>query len=139
MKLLRALVSLVILSAVAVGLRAQTPQPRPYKVVFDLSSSDPIDQQIVDLADLPHLAGHNVRLAGVTAGGARVTPADIEFGPSGETSRAVESVVWLVAGAGDDVHYLPIHVSPVTGLATMGSYSASGPSSPSMAATASGP
>lgn len=47
MKLPRVLVSLVILSAVVVGLHAQTSQPRPYKVVFDLSSSDPIDQQAV--------------------------------------------------------------------------------------------
>lgn len=47
MKLLPVLVSLVVLSAVAVGLRAQTSQPRPYKVVFDLTSSDPLDQQAV--------------------------------------------------------------------------------------------
>ena len=47
MKLLPVLVGLVILSAVAVGLRAQTSQPRPYKVVFDLTSPDPIDQQAV--------------------------------------------------------------------------------------------
>jgi uncharacterized protein len=45
MKLLPAFVSLVVLSALAVGVRAQTPQPQPYKVVFDLTSSDPLDQQ----------------------------------------------------------------------------------------------
>jgi intracellular sulfur oxidation DsrE/DsrF family protein len=47
MKLPRVLVILVIFSAVAVGLRAQTSQPRPYKVVFDLTSSDLADQQAV--------------------------------------------------------------------------------------------
>ena len=47
MKLLSALVGVVILSAVAIGVHAQTPQPLPYKVVFDLTSSDPIDQQAV--------------------------------------------------------------------------------------------
>lgn len=47
MKLLSALVGVVILSAVAIGVHAQTPQPQPYKVVFDLTSSDPIDQQAV--------------------------------------------------------------------------------------------
>ena len=47
MKLLSALVGVVILSAVAIGVHAQTPRPQPYKVVFDLTSSDPIDQQAV--------------------------------------------------------------------------------------------
>ena len=31
----------------AVGARAQSPQPQPYKVVFDLTSADPLDQQAV--------------------------------------------------------------------------------------------
>ena len=47
MKLLPALLAVVILSAVAIGVHAQTPQPQPYKVVFDLTSSDPLDQQAV--------------------------------------------------------------------------------------------
>ena len=47
MKLLIALVGVVALSTVAIGVHAQTSQPQPYKVVFDLTSSDPIDQQAV--------------------------------------------------------------------------------------------
>ncbi len=47
MKLLPALIGVVVLSAVAIGVHAQTSQPQPYKVVFDLTSSDPIDQQAV--------------------------------------------------------------------------------------------
>ena len=47
MKLLIALVGVVALSTVALGVHAQTSQPQPYKVVFDLTSSDPIDQQAV--------------------------------------------------------------------------------------------
>jgi len=46
MKLLPALVGVVVLSTVAI-VHAQTSQPQPYKVVFDLTSSDPIDQQAV--------------------------------------------------------------------------------------------
>jgi uncharacterized protein len=46
MKQLSALLGVVVLSAVAL-VHAQTPQPQPYKVVFDLTSSDPIDQQAV--------------------------------------------------------------------------------------------
>jgi len=45
MKLLPALVALLVLPAVTVGVRAQWPQP--YKVVFDLTSPDPLDQQAV--------------------------------------------------------------------------------------------
>ena len=47
MKLPSVLFAAVLLSAVAVGVRAQTSQPQPYKVVFDLTSSDPLDQQAV--------------------------------------------------------------------------------------------
>jgi hypothetical protein len=47
MKLLPALIGVVVLSAVSIGVHAQTSQPQPYKVVFDLTSSDPIDQQAV--------------------------------------------------------------------------------------------
>ena len=47
MKLLPALIGVVVLSTVAIGVHAQTSQPQPYKVVFDLTSSDPIDQQAV--------------------------------------------------------------------------------------------
>ncbi len=47
MKLLPALVSLAVLSTAAVGVHAQSSQPRPYKVVFDLTSADPADQQAV--------------------------------------------------------------------------------------------
>jgi intracellular sulfur oxidation DsrE/DsrF family protein len=47
MKLLSAFVGVVVLSAAAIGIHAQASQPQPYKVAFDLTSSDPIDQQAV--------------------------------------------------------------------------------------------
>ena len=46
MKPLSALVGVVMLSALALA-DAQPPPPQAYKVVFDLTSSDPIDQQAV--------------------------------------------------------------------------------------------
>lgn len=92
------------------------------------SPSDPPDQQILDLADLPHLAGQNVRLIAVnTAAGVKLNPAELEFGPLGETTQTGETVVWLAAGAGAETRYLSIHVNPVTGLATVGEFTASGP------------
>jgi intracellular sulfur oxidation DsrE/DsrF family protein len=45
MKSIVALSCLAVLTLVAIGAGAQPPQP--YKVVFDLTSSDPLDQQAV--------------------------------------------------------------------------------------------
>jgi len=47
MKSLVAFACLAVLTISALAVRAQSPQPQPYKVVFDLTSSDPIDQQAV--------------------------------------------------------------------------------------------
>jgi len=47
MKSIVAFTCLAVLTIVVIGARAQSPQPQPYKVVFDLTSSDPIDQQAV--------------------------------------------------------------------------------------------
>jgi intracellular sulfur oxidation DsrE/DsrF family protein len=38
---------LAVLISGAAGAGAQSPQPKPYKVVFDLTSADPLDQQAV--------------------------------------------------------------------------------------------
>jgi uncharacterized protein len=46
MKQLSALLTVIVISAVALAY-AQTSQTQPYKVVFDLTSGDPIDQQAV--------------------------------------------------------------------------------------------
>ena len=43
----RSLACLLVLIVGVAGVRAQTPEPKPYKVVFDLTSPDPIDQQAV--------------------------------------------------------------------------------------------
>jgi prepilin-type N-terminal cleavage/methylation domain-containing protein len=103
------------------------------------SPSDPVDQQIVNLGDLPHLSGQCVRLAAVaTASGTRLNPSEIEFGPLGETTQSQETVVWLAAGSDSQTRYLPVHVNPVTGIATVGSYRSSLPTAPA-AASVSGP
>ena len=92
------------------------------------SPSDPPNQQIVDLADLPHMTGQNVRLAAVTtAGGVKLNPAELEFGPLGETTRTEETVVWLAAGSSAETRYLSIRVNPVSGLALLGQFTATGP------------
>jgi uncharacterized protein len=47
MKLMLSLASLAILTIGAVSARTQSVRPEPYKVVFDLTSQDPLDQQAV--------------------------------------------------------------------------------------------
>ena len=47
MKPLLSLACLAVLTIGAVGARTQSLQPQPYKVVFDLTSQDPLDQQAV--------------------------------------------------------------------------------------------
>jgi len=39
--------AMLIVGATAIWMQAQQSQPKPYKVVFDLTSSDPLDQQAV--------------------------------------------------------------------------------------------
>lgn len=90
---------------------------------------DPPDQQIVDFQELPHL-GPTVRIAGVGVNRSPwVSVGNLEFGPLGETTRPRETVIWLAAGTGSGTRYITLHVNPVTGLTTVGSYTANGPPS----------
>lgn len=79
--------------------------------------SDPDDQQIVRLDELPNLGG-KVRLYVVRAGTAAVRT--VEFGPLGSTTRTAETEVWLQVNAGSEPRWLPVVINPVTGLATVG-------------------
>ncbi len=91
------------------------------------SPDDPPDQQIVVFEDLPHV-GPTVRIAAATTeGNFSATVGDVEFGPLGETTRVQATVIWLAAGTGSSTRYVPIRVNPVTGLATVGAFTAVGP------------
>jgi hypothetical protein len=91
------------------------------------SPHDPPDQQIVALEELPHV-GPTVRIVEVAAQGtASQSVDDLEFGPLGGTRRSEETVIWLVAGRGAATRYIRLHVNPVTGLTTVGDFSAVGP------------
>jgi prepilin-type N-terminal cleavage/methylation domain-containing protein len=80
--------------------------------------SDPPDQQITRLAELP-TGGGIVRLFGVRNSVASML-SSIEFGPYGETSLPFNTTVWLTIGTGSSQRYLPVEVSYVTGLTTLG-------------------
>ncbi len=92
------------------------------------SPSDPPDQYIVALANLPRLAMPVNVLGAQSVGSTTSTITSIEFGPYGATTQSNQSVLWLTAGSGSGRRYISISVNPVTGLATVGSYTGAAPS-----------
>ncbi len=97
------------------------------KTPFRLAS-DPSDQHIVRLADLPRL-GMQVKVLGAQAVGNSTTSiSSIEFGPYGATTQANKSVLWLSAGVSTNRRYISVSVNPVTGLASVGTYTGIAPS-----------
>jgi Tfp pilus assembly protein FimT len=91
------------------------------------SPTDPSNQYIVALANLPHL-GVQVALLGAQAiGSGTQSITTVEFGPYGSTTQANQSVIWLTAGVGTGRRYISISVNPVTGLSTVGSYTSVAP------------
>jgi len=93
------------------------------------SPGDTPTSHVVVLDDLPHL-GAPVRLAAVAVSGAALQAvSDVEFGPLGQTTRSGSTLIWLSAGEGAAKRFISLSVHPVTGLASIGSYTASGPPS----------
>lgn len=91
------------------------------------SAEDTPSKHVVALKDLPH-TGAAVRLAAVLASGTMSqSVSDLEFGPLGGTTRSAATVIWLSAGKGAAIRYISLSVNPITGLATVGSYSGTGP------------
>ncbi len=92
------------------------------------SPSDPADQYSIKLTNLPRLA-MPVNLLGAQAIGTTTqTITSIEFGPYGATTQSNQSVLWLTAGLGNGRRFISIGVNPVTGLATVGSFTGAAPS-----------
>jgi prepilin-type N-terminal cleavage/methylation domain-containing protein len=89
--------------------------------------SDPANQYIIRLANLPHLGG-TARLHAVRAlSNTPQTVTNLEFGPYGETTRTEETQVWLAAGVGSATRYLSVRVNPVTGLTWIENFQANDP------------
>lgn len=92
------------------------------------SPTDPPNQQIVALSDLPQI-GAPVRLCGAEANGQNLgTSVQLEFGPLGETTASAETTIWLSAGTGAAERFIPVRVDPVTGIAWIGDLQAVQPS-----------
>jgi prepilin-type N-terminal cleavage/methylation domain-containing protein len=88
------------------------------------SPSDPPNQHIFDLDDLPRL-GHGVRLAAVgTSGSTPTRVTQLTFDSLGASTPAEGTVVWLAAGSGGNTRYITVTVDPVTGLSWIGDFTA---------------
>jgi type II secretory pathway pseudopilin PulG len=86
------------------------------------SPSDPVDQHIVDLDELPNMGATVSFFAAQTAGGSPTAVTYVEFGSLGETTRAEETVIWMTSGYGAAQRYIALRVNPVTGLVTIDSF-----------------
>ncbi len=107
----------LVLSHTGADTSLNTLPKSPYR-----SPTDPTNQYIVALANLPRL-GPVVTLLGAQAMGSSTTNiSSIEFGPYGQTTQANQSVIWLTAGQGARQGYISVQVNPVTGMATVGTY-----------------
>jgi len=89
--------------------------------------TDPADQHIVDLDELPTL-GPRVRIYGVVSKGS--TPErlnGVEFGPLGETTGTSPTVIWLSAGQAAERRYLGLRIEPITGLVSVEAFQSTPP------------
>jgi prepilin-type N-terminal cleavage/methylation domain-containing protein len=91
-------------------------------------ASDPANQQIVSVDDLPNVGGAPRLFAVWALTNPVQTVADVEFSSLGETTRAEPTVIWLAVGLGADTRYLAVRVNPITGLYWVENYLAATPS-----------
>lgn len=84
--------------------------------------STPDGQYVVVLSNLPNL-GPQVRLAAIytinASGEAQSSVSDVTFSSLGETSRSLDTRIWLSAGSDSTSHTISVRVNAVTGLATV--------------------
>lgn len=112
----------LILSHTGADSMLNTLPRSPYR-----SPTDPTNQYIVALANLPRL-GVPVSLLGAQAVGSTTQNiTSVEFGSYGQTTQANQTVIWLTAGAGNRQGYISVQVNPVTGMATVGTYQTTRP------------
>ena len=90
-------------------------------------AGDTDDEHFVVLDELPNCtaAVRLVTAAESTTSLDRVD--DVEFGPLGETTRSGSTIIWLGAGSGEDARYISVTINPLTGLAEIGDFTATGP------------
>lgn len=101
-----------------------TLPPSPYGLASDTSSRRTTD---LDELPIPGVKLHAVIARGTTSN--RLT--SITFASLGNTTESRPTEVWLKAGAGSHIKYLPIKINPVTGLNEIGELTGRAPADPS--------
>jgi len=86
--------------------------------------SDPADEHIVDLDELPG-TGIAVKILAVTENNSRVD--ELEFNALGALTSGEETTIWLRAGSATDRRYMPVYVDPITGLTSIGDFTTVAP------------
>ncbi|HVW37087.1 MAG TPA: GspH/FimT family pseudopilin [Pirellulales bacterium] len=100
-----------------------TLPPNPFQ---SGSNTDPT-QYVIRLNDMPSLGGKVQLVAVGTMGNRPASTTTLEFGPLGGTTSADPTVIWLSSGAGAAQRFISVSVNPVTGLAGVNPFGASGP------------
>jgi prepilin-type N-terminal cleavage/methylation domain-containing protein len=92
------------------------------------SPSDTPTQRVVAFGSLPQ-TGLGAQLVGAAAqvGSSYQAVSTLDFGPLGATVSSSPTTIWLSAGSGNNIRYTTLGVNPVTGLVTVGPYTATGP------------
>lgn len=82
--------------------------------------SDPPNQHIVALADLPNL-GIPIQLVGAASGTSSFQAAtNVEFRSLGETTCASPTTLWLSIGKDEARQFITVSIDPITGTTTAG-------------------
>jgi Tfp pilus assembly protein FimT len=91
--------------------------------------ADPPTRQTTDLRRLP--SGVNLELVAVrnVSSSTEADATRVEFGTLGALTQAEDCWIWLAVGQGEARRYLPVILRATTGLATIGEYQVTGPSS----------
>jgi prepilin-type N-terminal cleavage/methylation domain-containing protein len=105
--------------------------PSPFQ-----SPEDSAGSYVVRLANLPRISGSAVALYDVQlTGSAPTETTTIEFGPLGATTAMQPTEIWFSTGSGQAARFIGLMVNPSTGLASVGSFSATAPSGTSGSST----
>jgi prepilin-type N-terminal cleavage/methylation domain-containing protein len=105
--------------------------PSPFQ-----SPEDSAGSYVVRLGNLPRISGSAVALYDVQLVASQPTETTtIEFGPLGATTATQPTEIWFSTGSGQAARFIGLTVNPATGLASVGSFSASAPSGASGSST----
>lgn len=96
---------------------------------FRKPSADPESLEVA-FRDFPRV-GATVRIASIVTEETSPKAVDmIEFNTLGQTTRTQPTIIWLSSSAGAEEIFLPIRISPITGLSAIGEFTTTAPLMP---------